>query len=160
METVVVVVIRAHVQDQRCKVRESADVVEDIPRVSSKEAIDFMGAERLLEEADKATEKKALLNTIVRTNNPPLFILLVPRLSHGTFTSRCRHNVLSLPWLPIKERTLGASGDDNNTMLINQYNVSELPPRNEASFYNSSDSPGPPFSSNQMNSMDIEERRT
>ncbi|KAF3489385.1 hypothetical protein F2Q69_00056573 [Brassica cretica] len=78
------------------------------------------------------------------------------RLLPGTFTSRCRHNVLSLPWLPIKERTLGASGDDNNTMLINQYNVSEPPPsaqrRNEASFYNSSDSPGPPFSSNQMNS--------
>lgn len=48
-----------------------------------------------------------------------------------------------------------AASQDDNIVLINQYDSSEPPPsaprRNEAGFYTRADSPGPPFS-NQMNS--------
>lgn len=80
-----------------------------------------------------------------------LIVFAVARYVHRPLQSQCSVS----PLVTDQRKNVAASGDDNNVVLINQYNVSEPPPsaqrRNEASFYNSSDSPGPPFS-NQMNS--------
>ncbi|KAG2316697.1 hypothetical protein Bca52824_019819 [Brassica carinata] len=142
---------------------ESADV-EDIPRVSSKEAIDFMGASfrrngqsHREESVAKYDTSRIELDLSLRRpdaceNQPslhPSSASAFTRYVHRPLQTQCSVSPLE------QRKNVAASVDDNNTVLINQYNVSEPPPsaqrRNEASFYNSSGSPGPPFS-NQMNS--------
>ncbi|KAJ4900488.1 pseudo-response regulator 5 [Raphanus sativus] len=139
---------------------ESADV-EDIPRVSSKEAIDFMGASfrrngqsNREESVAKNDYSRIELDLSLRRpdaceNQPslhPSSASAFTRYVHRPLQTQC-----SVSPLVTDQR----KNVDNNIVLINQYNVSEPPQsaqrRNEASFYNSSDSPGPPFS-NQMNS--------
>ncbi|KAG5394355.1 hypothetical protein IGI04_024318, partial [Brassica rapa subsp. trilocularis] len=147
---------------------ESADVVEDIPRVSSKEAIDFMGASfrrngQSHREESVAKHDTSRIELDLSLRRPDTSENHQPSLhpSSASAFTRYVHRPLQTqcsvsPLVTDQRKNVAASGgDDNNTVLINQYNVSEPPPsaqrRNEASFYNSSDSPGPPFS-NQMNS--------
>ncbi|KAF8054801.1 hypothetical protein N665_1313s0012 [Sinapis alba] len=146
---------------------ESADV-EDIPRVSSKEAIDFMGAsfrrngQSNREESVAKYENNSRIELDLSLRRPdtcenqpslhPSSASAFTRYVHRPLQTQCSVS----PLVTDQRKKAAASGDDNNNIvLINQYNVSEPPPsaqrRNEASFYNSSDSPGPPFS-NQMNS--------
>ncbi|CAH8353061.1 unnamed protein product [Eruca vesicaria subsp. sativa] len=141
---------------------ESADV-EDIP---SKEAIDFMGASfrrngqcNREESVAKYDCSRIELDLSLRRpdtceNQPslnPSSASAFTRYVHRPLQTQCSVS----PLVTDQRKNVAASEDDNNIVLMNQYNVSEPPPsaqrRNEASFYNSSDSPGPPFS-NQMNS--------
>ncbi|KAJ0228658.1 CCT domain-containing protein [Hirschfeldia incana] len=138
---------------------ESADV-EDKPRDSSKEAIDFIGTsfrrngQCKREETVARHESRIELDLSLRRpiqssgDRPSL------HPSNGSAFTRYVHKPLQTqcsasPLVPDQSKKVAASEDVNN-VLINQYNSSsnEPPPsaprRNESSFYNGADSPGPP----------------
>ncbi|KAF8082510.1 hypothetical protein N665_0822s0022 [Sinapis alba] len=143
---------------------ESADV-EDKPIDSSKEAIDFMGAsfrrngQGNREESVAKHESRIELDLSLRRPNEssgdrpslhPSSASAFTRYVHRPLQTQCSVS----PLVPDQRKNVAASEDDN-IVVTNQYISSEPPPsaprRNEASFYNSADSLGPPFS-NQMNS--------
>ncbi|KAL0718217.1 hypothetical protein Bca4012_067539 [Brassica carinata] len=132
---------------------KSADV-ED----STKEAIDFVGAlftrngQRSREESVAKYESRIELDLSLRRPNqssggdgPSL------HPSSGSAFTRYIHKPLqtqcSVSPLVSDQRKNVAASEDVNIVVTNQYNSSEPPPsaprRNEASFYNSADSPGP-----------------
>ncbi|KAG7551772.1 CCT domain [Arabidopsis thaliana x Arabidopsis arenosa] len=136
---------------------------------SSKEAIDFMGAsfrrtgQRNREESVAQYESRIELDLSLRRpiasenqssgDRPslhPSSASAFTRYVHRPLQTQCSAS----PVVPDQRKNFAASQDDN-IVLINQYNTSEPPPsaprRNDTSFYTGADSPGPPFS-NQMNS--------
>ncbi|CAE6118590.1 unnamed protein product [Arabidopsis arenosa] len=136
---------------------------------SSKEAIDFMGAsfrrtgQRNREESVALYESRIELDLSLRRPNAsenqssgdrpslhPSSASAFTRYVHRPLQTQCSAS----PVVPDQRKNFAASQDDN-IVLINQYNTSEPPPsaprRNDTSFYTGADSPGPPFS-NQMNS--------
>ncbi|CAF2036548.1 BnaA09g04840D [Brassica napus] len=120
---------------------ESADVEKD----SSKEAIDFIGASFTRNEQHNREESVRIeLDLSLRRSS------LHP--SSGSAFTRYVHKPLQTqysvsPLVPDQRKNVTES-EDGNIVVTNQYNSSEPPPsaprRNEASFYNSADSPGPP----------------
>ncbi|CAG7860199.1 unnamed protein product [Brassica rapa] len=125
---------------------ESADVEKD----SSKEAIDFIGAsftrngQHNREESVSKYESRIELDlSLRRPSLHPSSGSAFTRYVHKPLQTRCSVS----PLVPNQRKNVAASEDDN-IVVTNLYNSSELPPsaprRNEASFYNSADSPGPP----------------
>ncbi|KAF3563405.1 hypothetical protein DY000_02011358 [Brassica cretica] len=127
---------------------ESADV-ED----STKEAIDFIGAS-FTRNGQHNREESVRIELDLSLRRPNQSSGDKPSLhpSSGSAFTRYVHKPLQTqcsvsPLVPNQRKNLAASEDDN-IVVTNQYNSSEPPPsaprRNEASFYNSADSPGPP----------------
>ncbi|CAH8334366.1 unnamed protein product [Eruca vesicaria subsp. sativa] len=131
---------------------------EDNTRDSSKEAIDFMGAsftrntQGNREESVAKYESRIELDLSLRRPNQSSRDKPSLHPSSGSAFTRYVHKPLLTqcsvsPLVPDQRKNVAAS-EDGNIVVTNQYNSSELPPsaprRNEASFYNGADSPGPP----------------
>ncbi|XP_013613173.1 PREDICTED: two-component response regulator-like APRR5 isoform X2 [Brassica oleracea var. oleracea] len=127
---------------------ESADV-ED----STKEAIDFIGAS-FTRNGQHNREESVRIELDLSLRRPNQSSGDKPSLhpSSGSAFTRYVHKPLQTqcsvsPLVPNQRKNVAASEDDN-IVVTNQYNSSEPPPsaprRNEASFYNSADSPSWP----------------
>ncbi|KAL1218157.1 Two-component response regulator-like APRR5 [Cardamine amara subsp. amara] len=136
---------------------------------SSKEAIDFMGAsfrrtgQRNREESVAQYESRIELDLSLRRPNAsenqssgdrpslhPSSASAFTRYVHRPLQTQCSAS----PVVTDQRKNVAASQGDN-IVLMNQYNSSEplpsAPRRNEAGFYTTAESSGPPFS-NHMNS--------
>uniref|UniRef100_A0A1J3CS48 Two-component response regulator-like APRR5 n=1 Tax=Noccaea caerulescens TaxID=107243 RepID=A0A1J3CS48_NOCCA len=137
---------------------------------SSKEAIDFMGASSLRRNGQRNRDESVanyesrieLDLSLRRPNNTsenqfsgdrpslnPSSASAFTRYVHRPLQTQC-----SVSPLVSDQRKNVAASQDDNIVLIKQFNSSEPPPsaprRNEACFYTGANSPGPPFSNHMI----------